>query len=56
MKRFSFKLLAVTLLVAAAAYSCIDDNFDTPPIPELPEGNIVTIQKLRDLCPVIPSK
>lgn len=51
MKRFSFKLLAVTLLVAVAAYSCIDDEFDTPPIVELPEGSVVTIQKLKELCP-----
>ncbi|MDX9770965.1 MAG: DUF5689 domain-containing protein, partial [Tenuifilaceae bacterium] len=51
MKRFSFKLLAVTLLVAVAAYSCIDDKFDTPPIVELPEGSVLTIQKLKELCP-----
>lgn len=51
MKRFSFKLLALTLLVAVAAYSCIDDKFDTPPIVELPEGSVLTIQKLKELCP-----
>lgn len=51
MKRINFKFLAVAILVAVTAYSCIDDKFDNPPITELPEGSIVTIQKLRDLCP-----
>ena len=51
MKRFNLKLFAVSIIMAIVATSCIDDQFDTPPIKELPVGSVVTLQNLRDLCP-----
>ncbi len=29
--------------------SCVKDDFDTPPIKEIPEGHILTVEQLRDM-------
>lgn len=51
MKRFIKAILPISIISVALFYSCIDDQFDTPPINELPVGSVLTIQGLRDLCP-----
>ena len=51
MKRFIKVILPISIISVALFYSCIDDQFDTPPINELPVGSVLTIQGLRDLCP-----
>lgn len=52
MKRFSLKLLAVSILSTIVASSCIDVKFDIPPAKELPVGSVVTLQALKNLCPL----
>ncbi|HPQ35939.1 MAG TPA: DUF5689 domain-containing protein, partial [Tenuifilaceae bacterium] len=51
MKRIIKVFLVFALIPVALFYSCIEDQFDTPPINELPVGSVLTIQDLRDLCP-----
>jgi len=36
--------------------SCVKDDFDTPPVKEIPVGNILTIEQLRDLHQGTPHK
>ncbi|HOP03954.1 MAG TPA: DUF5689 domain-containing protein [Tenuifilaceae bacterium] len=52
MKRFIKVFLPISILSVALLYSCIDDQFDTPPINELPVGSVLTIQDLKELCPI----
>lgn len=51
MGRYIKFFFAVVLTSVVLFYSCIDDQFDAPPINELPIGSVITIQTLRDLCP-----
>lgn len=41
-------LLATGMLLSLGG--CIKDDFDTPTIPEIPLGHVMTIQELRDFC------
>ena len=49
MKNFK-KLSIVTLLVAIAAtmFSCVDDDYDMPPVKQIPIGELYTIQQIKD--------
>jgi len=49
MKNFK-KLSILTLLVAMAAimFSCVDDDYDMPPVKQIPIGEIYTIQQIKD--------
>jgi len=49
MKKFR-KYSVVTFVVALAAimFSCVDDEYDKPPITEIPVGNVYTIQQVKD--------
>jgi len=49
MKNFK-KLSILTLLVAVAAimFSCVDDDYDMPPVKQIPIGEIYTIQQIKD--------
>lgn len=42
-------LLATGMLLSLGG--CIKDEFDTPTIPEIPLGHVMTVQQLRDFCP-----
>jgi len=48
MKQFNLKAVALAMITTVAFISC-DKDFDTPPVPTLPEGSILTVQELRDL-------
>ena len=42
-------LLIIGMLISLGG--CIKDDYETPTIPEIPLGKVMTIQQLRDLCP-----
>jgi hypothetical protein len=50
MKNYRKYSQLVTLVIALAMvmFSCIDDEFDTPPITEIPIGDVYTIQQVKD--------
>ncbi len=49
MKKFSRFSKFITLIVATAAvmFACVDDNFDTPPISQIPVGDVYTIAQVK---------
>lgn len=48
MKRFNLVLIAIVALALAFTTSCIDYEFDTPPIGDIPTGDVYTVQELMD--------
>ncbi|MBN1987976.1 MAG: hypothetical protein JW783_01090, partial [Bacteroidales bacterium] len=46
------KGLMMVSALAFGLFACVDDDFDTPPIPTVPEGAAITVKQLRDLYPV----
>ncbi len=51
MKKYSRFSRIMTLIVAMAAimFACVDDDFDTPPISEIPVGDVYTIEQIKTL-------
>ena len=47
-KRFS-QLIAIVVAIASVSFSCVNDDFETPDVPQIPIGDIYTIQQLKDL-------
>lgn len=45
------KGLMMVSALAFGLFACVDDDFDNPPIPTLPEGSVITLQQMKDLCP-----
>jgi len=51
MKKINKKPVILTLLFSLTLimFSCVDDEFDTPPPRTIPEGDPITIQEVKDL-------
>ena len=51
MKKINNKPVILTLLFSLTLimFSCVDDEFDTPPPRTIPEGDPITIQEVKDL-------
>lgn len=51
MKTINKKPVFLTLLLALASvmFSCVDDEFDTPPATTIPVGETITIQEIKNL-------
>jgi hypothetical protein len=49
MKKMNKKSAIYTLIIALAMFSCVDDEFDTPPGTTIPVGETITIQEVKDL-------
>ena len=51
MKNMNKQILRPTFLVALSALLLIacEKEFDSPPVPSIPEGSVLTVQELRDL-------
>lgn len=51
MKKMNKKSAIFTLIfaLAMAMFSCVDDEFDTPPVTTIPVGDTITIQEVKDL-------
>jgi len=47
-KRFS-QLMVVVFAMAAVMFSCVEDDFDNPDVPQIPIGDVYTIQQIKDL-------
>jgi hypothetical protein len=50
------KIISVLTLSTLALMSCVKKEFDSPPIQEIPVGNIMTLSELRDLFQGTPIK
>lgn len=50
MKKFSrfSQMMALMLALVAISFACVDDDYDTPVVPQIPIGNIYTIQQVKD--------
>ncbi|MBI9055640.1 MAG: choice-of-anchor J domain-containing protein [Bacteroidales bacterium] len=42
------QLVTFVIALAMVMFSCVDDEFDTPPITEIPIGDVYTIQQVKD--------
>lgn len=51
MKTYKKSIIFVIMLVLAGFVSCVEQEFDEPPGQELPEGETLTIQQVKDLYP-----
>ncbi len=49
-----FAIFAILVSILIFGFGCIKTEFDSPPIREIPVGNIKTIQDLRDMIPQTP--
>lgn len=50
MKKYSsiFKIMSLIVALVTVMFSCVDDDYDTPPISQIPVGNVYTIAQLKD--------
>ncbi|MCB2197188.1 MAG: choice-of-anchor J domain-containing protein [Bacteroidetes bacterium] len=48
MKQYS-KIMTVIIALAIVLFACVDDDFDTPPIRQIPTGDVITIENIKTL-------
>jgi len=46
-RKFS-KIMTLIVAIAAIMFACVDDDFDTPPISEIPIGDVYTIEQVKN--------
>lgn len=45
------KGLMMVSALAFGLFSCVDNDFDNPPVPTIPEGTVITLEQMKELCP-----